>query len=189
MAIVIPAGFAQTTCFFSSSAIDGGEAVVTHGWSLGTNSLDQLAQEWADAVSTGIDGYLHTGYSFTGVRAITALADDTYPGSGPGLRSGDASPPNICVLEKKGTALRGREHRGRAYWPGLLIDGDVDDSGGIDNGRYVLLVALFTAMYTAMSTAGFQPYILHNSGATAPTEVTTATPDPKVATQRRRLRR
>lgn len=187
--INIPEGFAQTTAEFTSTAIDGGLAVVTHGWNIEATDLDDLSTRWAGAIETTIKAVMLSDYTFAGVRAISETQSSVYPGGWEGDRVNEAAPPNLCLLERKHTSLRGRANRGRAYWPGLLADGDLEPNGTINGTHYALLSGVFDDLYPIMSAASIYPVILHNSETMPPTPVATVTVDIKAATQRRRLRR
>jgi len=101
-------------------------------------------------------------------------------------------PPNVAVLIKKNTASGGRRNRGRMYLPGIGLTGDVTPAGVLGG---TLAADISTAMelwradlLAAANTGPLTPVILHSEVPSLPTVVTQLSCEPKVATQRRRLR-
>lgn len=189
MTIIIPDGFAQATITYESVTFDSGKAATVLGFSLGTGTLEELANSINDAWEATLRAEQHLAIDYLGVRVVTEtnafeLADRKVSG-----RNGSLAPPNTTVLVKKVAPGRGREHQGRNYWPGFLNDEDVSDSGTITSTRLSDLTAAFTAFGGAIGADSFAQVILHNNSATAPSFVTSGGVEGKPATQRRRLRR
>jgi hypothetical protein len=109
-----------------------------------------------------------------------------------GTNGGSLAPPNCAVLVKKITALGGREGRGRAYLPGISSISGSLDSGGNFSGANATTVsnamqALFDQMLADDLIGPVTPVVLH-SASSDPTQITSFVCEPKLATQRRRLR-
>lgn len=108
----------------------------------------------------------------------------------PGASASNAVSPNTSVLVRKNTNRGGRSGRGRFYLPGLRED-VVDSGGQIASGTVTSLQSAVDDFYADM-IAGGMPLVLEHGplppvvGADFLTSLTVA---PKVATQRRRLRR
>lgn len=117
-------------------------------------------------------------------------------------RAGDVAPPNFALLVRKRTAFGGRAFRGRFFFPAMVQDGEVDETGRVATAR---TAALQTSFFTwhgnlaagtgQLAPVGAQPMVLlHNppaSGAPtpAPTVVTSLQVQTLGGTQRRRMRR
>jgi hypothetical protein len=100
--------------------------------------------------------------------------------------------PNTAILVRKGTDLGGRRNRGRMYVPGAAIRSAISVAGVIDS---LFLADFNTNLATFLSTVnagtGFNATelgVLHSEPPSAPAEITSLVAQPKVATQRRRLR-
>ncbi len=110
-----------------------------------------------------------------------------------GTSGGSALPNNCATLLKKSTALGGRRNRGRMYVP-CPLEGDVDPAGIVapsaitawNTACAVLLPG--GATHTAFGFLG-DPVVLHETGSQTPAVVTDLSCMPKIATQRRRMRR
>jgi hypothetical protein len=76
------------------------------------------------------------------------------------------------------------------YLPGMLIDADILDNGGIGSSRVTALQTVFTTFLADLiaTTAVVEMVILHTDPLLTPTVVNTLTVDPLIASQRRRLR-
>lgn len=76
------------------------------------------------------------------------------------------------------------------YFPGPADD-DVDDSGFFNTGRRDDVTAAMNDFLDKMSTDDLPLVLLHGVGSpiTTPTFISSFSCDPKLATQRRRLRR
>ncbi|HKZ21565.1 MAG TPA: hypothetical protein VJQ57_15850 [Acidimicrobiia bacterium] len=107
-----------------------------------------------------------------------------------GTRNDTADPPNTSVLVKKVTALVGRKHQGRMYLPAPRADGTND--GGLLTAAEagIFQTAVDDWLGVIQSAAYFgAPVILHQFEADGdPTVIEAFVVQPRVATQRRRLR-
>ncbi len=139
-------------------------------------TLYQTEIRWNDAVNLDLRVTLH-------------VEPKQMTGTGP------AVPQNTAALVKKLSALAGRRNRGRFYMPGIS-EADIDSVGTITPslvaGINGLLATWLANIETVAAGAFFGMFILHSSGLTAtgpPTKVNQLLLDPRVATQRTRLRR
>lgn len=101
----------------------------------------------------------------------------------------DCLPPNCATLIKKRSNLGGRKNRGRMFLPSPTEAG-TDELGGL-SGTQLDDVTNFAAAFLLelQETNGVtRVVILHTDEADAPTTVESMVPDPKIATQRRRMR-
>lgn len=189
MTIVIPAGFLQVTLNYGGPTPTGKAAVVL-GFTIGTaideqETVNRVQEEWI----TQIKGSTCTDWALESVVGLSETM--SWEGESPvtaGTRGGDPMPPSVSVLMRKNTSARGRANQGRSYWPGMLLDGDVDGSGNIGSSRRSSIFGDTNAFFLALEADGINQVILHNNGAIAPTSVETISIEGKVATQRRRLR-
>jgi len=189
MTIVIPSGFLQVTLNYGGPTPTGKGAVVL-GFTVGAaideqQTVNRVQEEWG----TQIKGSTCTDWALESVVGLSETM--SWEGEDPitaGTRGGDPMPPNVAVLMRKNTSARGRANQGRSYWPGMLLDGDVDGAGNIGSSRRSSIFGDVNAFFLALEADGINQVILHNNGAIAPTSVETISIEGKVATQRRRLR-
>lgn len=197
--LIVPPGFASVRVIFG---LDGkpDPMMVTFGVRLtaGVSDPEDVADEiHLDWVAAFAPAELDANYAVVGVSVT--LGQDGGPGptgdnttrSG-GARAGSAPPPNCCVLVRKRTALGGRRNRGRMYLPaGYLLEGDVDENGGIAAGALTTLQASTDAFRVAVlgGTNYDAMVILHSAAPTTPTVITSTPVDNTIATQRQRLRK
>lgn len=132
----------------------------------------------------------------------------------PGTAAGTVFPPNVAIIIRKLTALGGRRGRGRFFLPGML-ESFADNAGFVSSSSQSSLNTAFATYLTALGAAAGAgekpviPLLLHNNSSTTtrstgggtttititegaagpvPTVITGYQCDPKVGTQRRRLR-
>lgn len=107
----------------------------------------------------------------------------------PGLRAGEALPPNCAMLVRKLTASGGRRNRGRMYVP-AVTEADVGSLGVINTAWQATVNAAMNALYIALVNSARidQIVLFHDTAPFTPTVVTGLELQPKIATQRRRLR-
>jgi len=189
MTVNIPTGYAQVTYLWESLNFDSGKAATIVGYFLNGQTFSDLGTTLVTKFEDNLLPEINENISWVGLVAADndTLVEVAF--SEDGGRSGDVSPPNITVLEKKIGTLRGRANRGRNYWPGFLNDGDVASDGTIATGRWGDLELAFATFNNAMATADFNRVILHNDPVPDPTPVDSSSIEHKCATQRRRLRR
>lgn len=171
----------------------------------GERDITQVAHAvydaWAGAFAPN---FLGSDWSFVGVDVQQGSGDsDHISGSWDEVTNGThpsgTLPQNCAMLVKKKTALGERWNSGRMFVPpGYLPDGTVSNTGLIDNTQYPALQSFLTEFYDSLrdstiivgqENTSFQPVLFHNNPAHPPTDITSLTLDPVVATQRQRLRR
>lgn len=191
--MIIPAGYAQVNIKMGGAALPLG-AQVTFGVE---NPLGQVANSIASSViaafnSNNVPGFISTGVQFVSVlvkRGPNATGEQQdLPWGVPGERAGAVCPPNVAFLVRKQTQLGGRKGRGRMFFPGV-IDTDVDGAGIVVPAVAAGLLDDLGNAFADLVNDSLSPMLLHGDGATQPTLITSLFVDPRVATQRRRLRR
>ncbi len=109
-----------------------------------------------------------------------------------GTNGGSLAPPNCAVLVKKLTATGGRRGRGRAYLPGISsVSGSLNSGGNFSEANAADVSAAMQAMADDMAsdtTIGEAPWCVLHSDSSAPSLITSLVCEPKLATQRRRMR-
>lgn len=189
MTIFIPEGFTQVTFNYAGPTKSGrGAAVLGFVIPEELDLIDVAAQCWG-AWDTHLDGSTHDSWALLNTTAITQENGVIYgPSISEGKRSGAMSPPNVTVLMKKITIQRGRAYRGRTYWPGMTNDDDVGDDGTLTTSRQNSIRSDLNAFFDYLSAQGINHFLLHNDAGLPATSVQSIEVEPKVATQRRRLR-
>jgi hypothetical protein len=191
---VIPSGYAQANFKFGGTGAPNG-AEVTLGLELAgvlqtpSGVAADLIANWVATVHTVLPGSITLdsvlvkfGPVATGPSADVA-AGDTGTGGGTGTS------PNVAILVHKVTPLGGRAGRGRMYIPGVQ-ESEVDTSGNLTTPFVTGINAELATFWSTLNSDDTPPVILHNVGSplTTPTPITDFNCDPRVATQRRRLR-
>lgn len=208
--MTIPVGYAEITYKFTGAAAPLGAYVVFGVQNVLDSSAGTVAQSARLAFSgSTLPARLTDDVAVTEVRA--KLGPDatgdfaSVTGSWPGTQATTSMPPQVATLVRKVTASGGRRGRGRMYFPGVPETG-VDDAGVI-SGAGVTAWTTALADFLGALTANDVPMFLLHDPATIwtlvngqPRRVPTSDPipepdlvtslvvDPKVATQRRRLR-
>jgi len=196
MGVVIPAGYGLLS-FHTLTDGDPEEMVWTVGVNLGgttdeskvpfdahTAWVDNLQSETSSVVDLARI-VLKVGPSSTGptYEDVTAAS---------GTNGGSLPPPNCAVLCKKLTTAGGRKGRGRCYLPGISsISGTLDSAGNFASGSAGVISSAMNQLLldiSAGSTSGGAELVLLHSDSTAPNLITEFFCEPKLATQRRRLR-
>lgn len=119
------------------------------------------------------------------------LADAAKPRVGGS--SGASSTPNVAVLVRKLGVFHAGQKPGRFFLPGIE-ESAVDEDGMLTTTFISAMNALLAAFLSGLSGAGSNQLVTVHFAPTAPlagvtTDVTQLVTDPKVATQRRRLRK
>lgn len=199
MPTVIPPDYAQAAALFDRAAGGDPAYVVTgHFLGIGPNDPTDVANAVFDAWQGSELGSQFQANTWR-MRQVSVRVN-----RGAGIESGQSTrspvvgqqgvnsvPPNTAVLVRKGTALGGREGRGRMYLPGLHQD--IDNDNGIIVEPYFSQFQTFAAQFnTVCGINNVTHYLLHSApqlgGAPPPTVVATLIVQPLLATQRRRLR-
>lgn len=147
--------------------------------------LEAMGNAWRDNMLAEMNSVWH----FRQLRAndsggLLFSVDYDAPGAG----GGAGLVPNTSYLIKKGTGLSGRGNRGRMYLMGC-DEPSVDEAGRVASGKLTGLVTEITAWLTAVDAIGNNMVLLHHNLVATPTVITSWTPEPVVATQRRRMAR
>lgn len=190
----IPVNFAQVNFKFTGVAVPLG-AEVTCGCALaGAGAPEDVATVWAAAWQ----GTVKTEQSSEVTLASVLVkfgpndvgASDEVPIGLAGTAAAGSAAPNTAVLVRKVTALGGHAGRGRWYWPGI-IETQVGSNGFLTPAKLSDWQDAFDSFFTFLEASDFPPVLLHGeeSPLSTPTPVTRFIVDPRVATQRRRLRK
>lgn len=191
----IPIGFARVTLGYTRSG-DPEEMLNVYGSALDTDG-PTTAATWSTVHAAELNGQIASSITLTSVTcevgsltgAPPYLTFQINPNTGGGASGYDLDPPNVSILVKKSTAAAGRQGRGRIYWPvaGSAFSNNI---GVLDGTTLAGLQAAFDDFLAGLDANGATMFLLHGAGLpiTDPSEVTSLTVDPKVATQRRRLR-
>lgn len=195
MGAIIPPGFAQVLHRIRMSTATS-DYLVTYGVSVETPGSQAMVNALHSAFSDTWDDFMPTGYTIPG--AILRVGQDgTDPvtfesnnAAGTGAGGAGVFPPNTAMLVQKRTGLGGRRNRGRMYIPAVVPEAGADNAGLIDPtylaGRQTAATA-FLAAVAAVSGVGTM-VVLHSEAPSTPAGVTSLVVDPRLATQRRRLR-
>jgi len=109
-----------------------------------------------------------------------------------GARTTASIAPQVCVLAHLLTGRGGRRNQGRLFWPWLLSQAEVDESGAVIASRLTTLQNAFDQFVINVNGSGFGLVVLHSQGKTdvpAPTPVQGIRVDHLSSVQRRRLNR
>ncbi len=199
MTLLIPAGFVQYALRVKHDN-DPELMIMTCGHDVqgatGTpaGDLDAIAGAWQNlltnlctrAVFQDIVGYY--GTSDPNERIVVEVAR-----GGRGAQPDQMLPQNVAMLVKKTTNQGGRRGRGRMFFPHLLAESTVDETGNIGQSTVTAYQDLLNTVRTQLAAIGGGPVLLHATSLTSvagpPTPVNAFVLSSVVATQRRRLRR
>lgn len=181
----------------------------TDGFALVTGGLQDIDGDLDAAAATVLQAYKDCWGEYTWSSSVIAectvinateigVASEPEAGTGPG--SNVAAVNSALLLHKTG-GVRGRRGRGRTFLPSVLTEGVVFGDGTIDSGFLGTMTAA-AEQWRSMNIAGGRPHAIAQSEARPRKDgtpgsppivpwpgVSTITVDPKIATQRRRLRR
>jgi len=170
-------------------------------WALGfKNEASEPAQACATFIRVIMEGNamaaagnMGNKWTFVKVLATTNSLAGLVTGESPSNRAGTSSagrpPCNGAVLVRKVTGLGGRTRRGRLFHPVTFLDeAAIDEAGNIAGASVTTVQGWFDSLRTAMETAGFPIYLLHENPAATPTLVSNLLVQGQLATQRRRMR-
>lgn len=204
MTLVIPLGYAHVVHSLRFST-DPEPMAITYGVDIDTptfaGTANDIAEELADAAEAELFPIVSGAVSMVATEVRwqnTALPNPPVIGiSSEAATGGDAAstilPQNSAYLVHKRTATGGRGGRGRMYIPGI-DEAKVDNLGNITTAALGLWnTALDDWLAAIQATSSVvDMVVLHDSeGAHAgddPRPVTDLQMDPRIATQRRRLR-
>lgn len=187
----LPAGTVEYTFEFSGSSAPTG-AAVTLAASVPSASPDDAVAIVSDliapvhAASSTITCNLHTVKMKIGPDAT----GPTYSGAGPGAgaQSGELAPPQTAILIHKVNPVRSARYNGRMFWPGVAMAG-ITAGDGLEETYLDPIQEAWDAFFLGLQEElDSTPQIVSaTSSDTNPVGLFVV--DPKVATQRRRVRR
>lgn len=158
-----------------------------------TTGVDWLTEKWNDCIDASLSNQATHGPD----RIIVGQDGGdplTFEGSIGGVGGSPEFPiwPNSALLVKKQTASGGRRNRGRMYLPAFGLRDLIGQAGEVDLA-YLEDFQTNLDAFTAAVDAGtdFEPTdlgVLHSQAPSTPAVITRLVADPKLATQRRRLR-
>lgn len=191
---VIPAGYAHAELQFLVTG-DAEPMLSTFGLKLDGGANVATANSLMAAFATPFATQLATVTKLTGLKLT--VGDDGDPlvyqssSATASFSGGTALPQNCAFLVRKRTASGGRRNRGRMFLPGCN-DNLVDELGNVTSAGQTSLQTACTAFLTAVQAVASveEMVILHTPTVETPlpTVVTSLAIDPRIATQRRRLR-
>lgn len=197
--LIIPAGYANVTLLWASSRFVTGRAVTVFGAGedLGDDptSLNTFAAQVYDATVEHLVPLLDNNAQFLGVEVDGPTTRAEQLGTVVGGSNQLSIVVNSALLVKKSNDRRGRRAQGRMFLPMIVPGEQVEENGIIVGSVVTTRQEALTDWYEDWQTASGVPMvILQNSeGASAPISpppvVQQLIVDPKIATQRRRMRR
>lgn len=187
---IVPSGYANVVCKFDLIGSNRDPAI-TFGIRLDGALFGQVRVEAIrDAVEARLMPPVSSNIILTSVEMKIGPGESgptfVAPTNEPGGASGSGMTPNVAYLFKKRTNLGGRKNRGRFYMPGVT-ESPVDSVGAIEAPTLAVLQTAANNFLADLAAADSPMVVLHND-VTTPTEVSSLIVDPRVATQRRRLR-
>jgi hypothetical protein len=189
--MTIPVGYGQATFLFGGNGAPLGAATTLGFQQTGTTDPDadafDLHQAMRDLVAAVCSDEIRLERTDVKWGPDATGPSGSFSQNQTGGRTGGVAPPNVSLLVRKGTALGGREGRGRMFIPGPSEE-DLSAGGFVESALVTAATAALGTFFAALIAADLPPYLLHDSG-TPPTAITTLDLDGRAATQRRRLRR
>lgn len=189
----VPLGFAAARIPFVHVSDPGTYGVVTFG--VFPNTLTDpvgLADDVFACYVATMHGRLDNSFRAGPVQLSigTPSGDLTVEGanSAVGVRSDEMEAPNVALLIQKRTALGGRQNRGRFFWPFMLSQDDLSETGNLSGTALSDTQDEADAFLAALDAAEV-PMVLFHRGSSDTTDVNQLLVEPRAATQRRRLRR
>lgn len=197
MGVQIPVGYAQATLRWSVAG-DSEIMVSTLGIYDGVGAMTptQYANAWDAAYmasTLSAPSAWAAGWSIMTSMVTTMLASGPVTleigGALAGTGAAGSPPQNCAVLVRKQTPLGGRRNRGRMYLPpGIVLETNVNQVGTIDAAVVSTLQGRVNSLETQLTANALVPVLLHSDGG-VPTIIDQFVIQPKIATQRTRLRR
>lgn len=193
MAIVIPTGFAQVTFNYDSEIFASGKGATVLGVTIqNTGSLNDTLAAVMSAWGTMVVKHMVNVITMTSTVLVTSSSRLESAAPFQGDNTFALPPPNSALLVRKVTSGRGRRHQGRMFLPGLVAEADVDSAGNLTGGTRQTMQGFLNDFMTNLDVNGIVPVILHDdegeSEVPSPSIISEFLVEPKMATQRRRLR-
>lgn len=188
--VIIPPNHVQVCFNWEGPLIPDGQGCTVFGSTVASSDPAATAADWTTSFLAAFVGSLSDQVTLTTVDWYTAdeggsvLVDET------GGASGDPCPPNVSIMFRKVTSVRGRRAQGRMFPPGLIYDEQVGVNGLIDPAT---VTGRTTQANNWLADAVGNMVILQNSEGNSPPlspppPVTALLCDARVSTQRKRLR-
>ena len=200
MSVKIGPGFGLAAWVMSSS--EGTEPFVT---TMGVD-LSGYGGDYQEAANNAMEAYANSVMPETDSDLTLERCTLTVGADGPlgsidsnhaafdGQRSAVGLPWSLSLIARKGTAVLGREGRGRMFIPGVINHSEVGQGGNVSSSRATALATMLNTFLDylqngdgVLMSAPVPPVLLHTS-ATVPTPVTSLTPAPLVGWVRKRIR-
>ena len=204
MPVVIPADHCQVTLNWAGSyfASGGGATVLGFRISPLESDLTGVANEVADAATTELLSFISDEVRLDTVTAVTNTLRAEVGVGFIGAISEDTCVPNSAVLTSYSTNFRGPRGRGRSYWPGMCFESSTNGFGIMTPaqtaGIQTSINNFFGQILTSLVGVQAQVILQHISDdpdrpdktppITPPPEVINRVVQPRLGTQRRRLR-
>ena len=198
MALIIPAGYAQCTITYTGPMFDSGNAVSTFGLGsdlLTAEAMTNAAERVRDAFDDNLKAQLDSDVTVTNISVVGGLLGVDLPVGITGTAEGIAAPPNCALLVRKVVSQRGPRAKGRLFAPAMLRPSQINEDGNLTCPALATHQAAFSAFLTAIQESdGWQMYLLQGDDGISPfinppPIVTELAVQPRIATQRRRMRR
>lgn len=165
--MIIPEGYYEATIKFTGPQAPRGAAVIMGGRNIADLSASDLAIQFRQTVVAHLKPQLNLSINYAGVRIKLGpnedgpIADDAV-GAGPGPIGTNPTTPVLAALVTKNTASGGRRGKGRAFFPGMVGEADVDASGVVTAARVTSLQTSFNAWWQDLTDDAIPPYLLHD---------------------------
>lgn len=198
MAVILPSGYAQIVLGWTSPNFVSGGAATVLGlghtdppWSPLIEVVDAVVAEWVEHLQPVTDQQTQLAYVYaqddtSSIRQEVGLS---------GTQNINALPANSAALWSATTSFKGPRGRGRNYWPSLVAANQVAETGLITPGRIAQLEPAMVGFRSGVRNELSTNWVLlqGDEGTSAPISppppVTGYSLQPRLATQRRRLRR
>ena len=165
-------------------------------WTSASESLGSLGAEigdaWADEWVVAMDSQVTcVDVLSQGLDTASVLHDAVTPVNRSGTGGGTFLPPQCSLLIRKVSGFGGRPNRGRTYVPKVLAETDVDDIGSITTSALANFQVRASAFLVrlAVRVPASDMILLHADPLPIPVVISQFIVDPRIATQRRRLRK
>jgi hypothetical protein len=187
---LIPVGYGQVNFIFGGPALPHGAQVAIGFKNTNDAAPAVLCETWQGLWTGHIQAQTATSVILEEILVKNGPNDvgpsaSVFPAM-PGTGDLEDVIPSLAVLVQKRTALGGKKHRGRNYWP-ILSENEYQMGGTIEPSSLAAAQSAFNGFFLAAQADGVQPAILH-TGVDQPTLVTSMGVSSVLATQRRRLR-
>ncbi len=191
----IPPGFAQCNIFWGGLAMPrGAQTVIGVNPSALAAGFTPVTIALAVYNSTALKILPETHSTLRLLRVVAKMGpNDTEPSGEAGTGQDGASTvapdsPQVAALVKKVTAGGGRQQRGRMFLP-IVGEANTDSGGMLSTASRNAWQTAVTGWLNDLALRNVPMVLLHNQVEIVPTPVTALVVDPRVATQRRRLRK